>query len=84
MEPRRSQLIPGCSAVKVAASVTGAFGCTISGAGPTSVAITDSREKGEVIGRAMVEAFLQQGKLQATVSVQSLDRVGARVVEEWR
>jgi len=82
VEPRRSPLIPGCSAVKVAASAAGAYGCTISGAGPTSVAITDSREKGEHIGAAMREAFLQQGKLQATFSVQELDREGARIVEQ--
>eukprot|EP00271_Cylindrocystis_brebissonii_P005550 TRINITY_DN17638_c0_g1_i1.p1 TRINITY_DN17638_c0_g1~~TRINITY_DN17638_c0_g1_i1.p1 ORF type:complete len:435 (-),score=70.83 TRINITY_DN17638_c0_g1_i1:314-1618(-) len=82
VEPRRGPLIPGSAAVKVAASSAGAFGCTISGAGPTCVAFTDSREKGEIIGQAMCEAFRQQGKLQASATVVALDRVGARVVEE--
>eukprot|EP00897_Mesotaenium_endlicherianum_P007187 jgi/Mesen1/6497/ME000332S05504 len=83
VEPRRGPLIPGLAAVKVAAHATGAFGCTISGAGPTAIAVTDSRTKGEKIGKAMVEAFLQQGKLQATYSVQALDRVGARTVSAF-
>lgn len=81
VEPRRGPLIPGLAAVKIAARAAGAFGCTISGAGPTAVAVTDSRERGSRIGAAMVEAFLEQGKLQSTASVQALDREGARVVE---
>ena len=33
-------LVLVCSAVKAAAKAAGAFGCTISGAGPTCVAVT--------------------------------------------
>eukprot|EP00850_Spirogloea_muscicola_P004778 SM000021S06411 [mRNA] locus=s21:78986:82354:- [translate_table: standard] len=81
VEPRRGPLIPGMSAVKVAAMASGAYGCTISGAGPTAVAITDSLESGERIGNCMVNAFQECGKLQAQMSVQRLDRTGARLVE---
>lgn len=80
MEPRRAPLIPGMSAVKVAAKAAGAYGCTISGAGPTAVAVTDSAAKAEAIGAEMVKAFREQGKLQAVATVAPLNREGARVL----
>ncbi|KAF3789085.1 Homoserine kinase [Nymphaea thermarum] len=79
VEPRRSPLIPGMVAVKEAAVAAGAFGCTISGAGPTAVAVTDDEAKGQAIGEAMAEAFLKVGGLRSKVSVQRLDHEGARV-----
>ena len=81
VEPKRGPLIPGLLAVKLVALQNGAYGCTISGAGPTTVAITDSEEKGKKIGQSMVEEFLKDGKLDATAHVQKLDREGARVVK---
>ncbi|XP_057525854.1 homoserine kinase [Amaranthus tricolor] len=80
VEPTRAPLIPGMEGVKKAAIDGGAFGCTISGAGPTAVAVIDGLEKGRVIGDRMVEAFWKEGGLKATAVVQKLDRVGARVV----
>ncbi|XP_019191936.1 PREDICTED: homoserine kinase-like [Ipomoea nil] len=80
VEPRRAPLIPGMEAVKKAAIEAGAFGCTISGAGPTAVAVTDDEERGMEIGKRMVEAFFQEGHLKALAMVKRLDRVGARVV----
>eukprot|EP00250_Pteridium_aquilinum_P019411 c24421_g1_i1 orf=219-596(-) len=80
VEPKRSPLIPGMVEVKEAALRAGAYGCTISGAGPTAVAITDSHEKGLIIGEKMVASFLQHGKLKATAHVQRLDREGARTI----
>ncbi|CAK9162956.1 unnamed protein product [Ilex paraguariensis] len=80
VEPRRAALIPGMEGVKKAAIEAGAFGCTISGAGPTAVAVTDDEEKGKVIGERMVEAFMEGGNLKARAMVKRLDRVGARIV----
>ncbi|KAH7432761.1 hypothetical protein KP509_07G038600 [Ceratopteris richardii] len=80
VEPKRSRLIPGMVQVKEAALQAGAFGCTISGAGPTAVAITDSYEWGIVIGEKMVASFREHGNLKATAHVQRLDREGARTV----
>ncbi|XP_031091122.1 homoserine kinase-like [Ipomoea triloba] len=80
VEPRRAPLIPGMEAVKKAAIQAGAFGCTISGAGPTAVAVTDDEEMGMEIGERMVEAFIQEGNLKALAMVKRLDRVGARLV----
>lgn len=80
VEPRRAPLIPGMEAVKKAAIHAGAFGCTISGAGPTAVAVIDNEEKGKEIGEYMVQAFFKEGKLKALASVQKLDRAGARLI----
>lgn len=80
VEPRRGPLIPGMEGVKKASLKAGAFGCTISGAGPTLVAVTDEEERGREIGERMVEAFMKEGKLKALAMVRKLDRVGARLV----
>lgn len=82
VEPRRAGEIPGMEGVKRAAMEAGAFGCTISGAGPTAVAVIDVEEKGKEIGERMVEAFLAEGKLKAKATVARLDRVGARVIRK--
>ena len=79
VEPTRAPLIPGMEAAKKAAIDAGVFGCTISGAGPTAVAITDDEGKGREIGDRMVDAFME-GNLKASPMVKRLDRVGARLV----
>lgn len=80
VEPKRAPLIPGMEEVKKAAIRAGAFGCTISGAGPTAVAVIDDEERGKEIGESMVEAFWKEGNLKAVAMVKRLDRVGARLV----
>ncbi|XP_073144075.1 homoserine kinase isoform X1 [Henckelia pumila] len=79
VEPRRAPLIPGMEAVKKAAIAAGAFGCTISGAGPTAVAVTDDEERGREIGERMVDAFMKEGNLKALAMVKQLDQIGARL-----
>ncbi|XP_076883482.1 homoserine kinase-like isoform X2 [Bidens hawaiensis] len=74
VEPRRGTLIPGMEA----------YGCTISGSGPTVVAVTNDEEKGREIGERMVEAFREDGKLKALAMVKKLDTVGARVINTYR
>ncbi|KAK4283025.1 hypothetical protein QN277_000028 [Acacia crassicarpa] len=84
VEPKRAPLIPGMEAVKKAALEAGAFGCTISGAGPTAVAVTDNEERGKEIGKHMVEAFFREGNLKACANVKQLDRVGARLINSTK
>jgi homoserine kinase len=84
VEPTRAPLIPGMAAVKAAALQAGALGCTISGAGPTAVAVIQGDEKGEEIARSMIDAFWLAGKLKATATVAQLDRAGARVIATSR
>lgn len=60
-------------------AIAGAYGCTISGAGPTCVAVTDNPQKGERIAEAMVQAFVSSGKLAVnSARVVRLDQTGAK------
>lgn len=77
VEPARAALIPAFSAVKSAALGQGAFGCSISGAGPTIFAVCDSRSAGKRVGNAMRAAFSAAG-LESTVNIAVPDMVGAR------
>ncbi|KAL4579561.1 hypothetical protein LXL04_015712 [Taraxacum kok-saghyz] len=49
----------GMDAVKRVALEAGAYGCTLNGAGPMVVAVTDNEKKGREIGEKMVEAFME-------------------------
>ncbi len=61
--------------------LAGAFGCTISGAGPTCVAVVSSPSEGERVAEAMVQAFIKDGKLEVnSARVSLLDQEGARTV----
>jgi len=71
VEPARGPLIPGFSAVKAAAVAAGALGCTISGAGPTVVAVAHSAQAGQRIAAAMVAAFRADGGLDVAYAAVS-------------
>lgn len=76
IEPARGPLIPGFAQAKEAALKAGAFGCTISGAGPTVVAIVKDQTCGVQVADAVIKAFIDHGKLEimrATVSTLSTD-----------
>ena len=62
-------------------AAAGAFGCTISGAGPTCVAVVDNPQLGQTVAEAMVKAFEQEGKLEVnSARVVRLDQQGARTL----
>ena len=60
--------------------LAGAFGCTISGAGPTCVAVVDSPEAGSSVTLAMSDAFELAGLQTARMRVTKLDTIGARTI----
>ena len=60
-EPHRAKLIPGYENVRQSALDSGAIGCGISGSGPAVFALSDSLEKAEQIGNAMVHTFQNSG-----------------------
>jgi homoserine kinase len=62
VEPSRASLIPGYSSVKENALNAGALGVTISGAGPTMIAIVNRKTGDSVkVAAAMREGFLSAG-----------------------
>lgn len=81
VEPARAPLIPGFAAVKEAASLAGAFGATISGAGPTAVAVVADERQGSTVAEAMAKAFKDGGNLDInSIQIVDLDEGGARVL----
>ena len=78
-EPARAPLLPGFAEAKSAALEAGAFGCSISGSGPSAFAFSDGDDAARRIGKAMVRAYRSQG-VEATVRVGAVDGLGARVV----
>jgi homoserine kinase len=73
-EPRRASLIPCFHEVKRAALDAGAFGCSISGSGPTIFAIAD-RGNARVCGDRMQEAL---GDIASDLHVVPIAKKGAR------
>jgi homoserine kinase len=76
-EPARAPLLPGFAAAKRAALDAGAFGCSISGGGPSAFALSDDDARAARIGEAMVAAYAAAG-LEAHARVAMVDTVGAR------
>src|ERR1019366_3873726 len=76
-EPRRAALIPHFNAVKRAALDAGAFACTISGSGPTLVAICADDDIAHRVTTAMQTAFEQ---VQSIARVSPIARQGVRAV----
>lgn len=78
-QPYRQALIPGYQAVYSAALNAGAYGMTISGAGPTLIALVNSAQAARVEA-AMAEAWQQVGII-AQVRSLSIDLDGTRSVK---
>ncbi|WP_457627406.1 homoserine kinase [Persephonella sp.] len=75
-QPYRKKLIPGFDDVVTSAIESGAAGASLSGAGPTVLALATENFDG--IGRAMVEAFNKNG-ISARYHVLEVDRSGAQL-----
>jgi homoserine kinase len=78
-EPARAHLLPGFAAAKRAALGAGAFGCSISGAGPTMFAVTDDEAAGARIVEAACASYEREG-IVADGRVARVDLQGARVL----
>jgi homoserine kinase len=61
VEPARAHLIPGFLDAKVNALEAGALACSISGAGPTCFALTDSDERAAALLEILDETFTLAG-----------------------
>jgi homoserine kinase len=84
IEPQRAPLIPGFVQVKKAALDAGVLGCSISGAGPSVFAFTESEEIAEHARAAMIKAFQNEsgpaGKLIAQGWISFISETGAHIV----
>ena len=76
-EPARAPAVPGFAAVKRAAIAAGAFGGSISGAGPTVFAIAPDERVAQRCAEAMRAAFAEAG-VESAVHVGGIARQGVR------
>lgn len=76
--PYRKTLIPGYDAVVQAALDTGAYGVTISGAGPTLLALGRA-DRAAAIAQSMATTWQRQGIEIVDAGALSIDAVGATV-----
>jgi homoserine kinase len=72
-------LLPGFAAAKRAALRAGAYGCSISGSGPTAFAVTDTRAHAERVVAAMRRAYARAG-IGSVGRIARADRRGARTL----
>jgi len=79
-EPARSTLIPGYNEIKNSALDAGAFGCSISGSGPSIFAFAKSKSGAEKIGNAMKTAVLNNG-MKATLYVSKINSSGPKIIK---
>jgi homoserine kinase len=78
IEPQRQALIPGFPEVRQAAIEAGALGCSISGAGPTMFAWSDSAIAPRVL-QAMHEQFSRR-EIDVDEWIVEINAAGARIV----
>jgi homoserine kinase len=82
IEPARQHLMPGLQAVRAVARERGAFGTTISGAGPTLCAICDSEAVARRVADAMELVYLRMGlACQTRVTRPASQGVRVKVIE---
>jgi homoserine kinase len=77
-EPVRAPLYPGYREARAAAREAGAIGLTVSGAGPTVVALV-AGGAGPAVARALMDAYGRAG-FSATAHEARIDEEGARLV----
>lgn len=79
IEPARSSLIPAFEDVKQAAYAQGAYGCSISGAGPAIFAFGEGKNHALLIGLAMQYAW-KSHKMKSEIIISRVGAKGARIV----
>ncbi len=80
VEPARAKLIPGYERVRESALEAGALGVAISGAGPSMIAVVDSRKVNALdVAKAMKKAFELEGVKAEAYSAKPSG--GARILE---
>ena len=78
VEPARAKLIPGFNNLKKTALDAGAYGFSISGAGPSVFALSPPK-KGEAIAKTVAKAFSDEG-LESSYGCYNIGEEGAMVV----
>ncbi|NIP61031.1 MAG: homoserine kinase, partial [Gemmatimonadetes bacterium] len=79
-EPVRRGRVPAFGPVKEAALLAGALGCSLSGAGPSIVALCRDPDEARSVGESMLERFTAEAHVPADLHLSPVSREGARVL----
>ena len=79
-EPARAKLIPDFYKIKNAALNNGAYGCSISGSGPSIFAFSKSRNSADKIGKSMQEIINSKG-LKSNIYISKINKTGPKVIK---
>lgn len=79
-EPHRAKLIAGFDEVKHAALDAGAFGCTLSGSGPSMFAVAASPHSARKIAAVMKKAFARAANVRCDVFISKTNMRGATIL----
>ncbi len=79
VEPVRKTLLPCFDAIREAALEAGAFGCALSGSGPTMFAVSGSTQSADNVLQAMIQAT-EMSDIGSTGITTTIDLDGARRV----
>ncbi len=77
-QPARKKLIPGLNDIIESANRTGAYGCFLSGAGPSVVALCSKNE--EKIGKTICDIWKKHG-INAKFFFTGIDNYGTKILE---
>lgn len=78
-QPYRRKLISGMEKVFESAGRAGALGAALSGSGPSIIAIVQKHGRKDMVGRAMVRTFKQNG-INSTYRILEFNTRGARIL----
>ncbi len=78
-EPHRASLVPGFRQAQAQALAAGAWGCSLSGAGPAVFAVAEPGDA-QAVAAALIAGFASVG-VPAIAKVCGIDTVGARVLD---
>lgn len=79
-EPARAVLIPNFYEIKKAAINAGAFGCSISGSGPSIFAFSGSLDNANKIGSAMKRIVNKSG-IKSTLYISKINPHGPKIIK---
>ncbi|MDX1700657.1 MAG: homoserine kinase [Melioribacteraceae bacterium] len=79
-EPVRATLIPGYQEIKNAALLNGAYGCSISGSGPSIFAFSKSRQSATKIAKAMKTVVTAKG-IKSNIYLSKINSEGPKVID---
>ena len=79
-EPHRAKLIPGFYEVKQSALDAGAFGCSLSGSGPSMFAVASSPASAAKIAAAMKKTFACAAGVKSDVFISKINMRGATIL----